>query len=243
MVKVMFIEGKYKGDVILDKKTLDYLKRRKKVALYTSVQFLGSLGKIKQQLVENNIAAVTSKPNRTQCAGQLLGCDCYADSLNLKEDVGCFLYVGDGKFHPLALAYGQEKEVVCFDPLSRKMKIIDRKMIEFVNKKRKGALLKFLYSSNIGVIVTIKQGQEQLKPAFELEKKYLKKKFYYFVDNNISFDQLENFPFIDIWVNTACPRIGIDDCGMFRKGVVNLNEISSNWMLTEAGIRRQDRNI
>ena len=57
-----------------------------------------------------------------------------------------------------------------------------------------------------------------------LEKRYADKKFYYFIDNVVSFDQLENFNFIEVWVNTACPRVGFDDQEKFAKGVINLND-------------------
>ena len=58
-----------------------------------------------------------------------------------------------------------------------------------------------------------------------LLKKYPDKKFYFFVDNTISYGQLENFPFVEVWVNTACPRIGLDDQEAFRKGVLNLKDV------------------
>ena len=57
-----------------------------------------------------------------------------------------------------------------------------------------------------------------------MEKKFPEKKCYYFIDNVISFDQLENFNFIDVWINTACPRVGFDDQEKFRRGVINLND-------------------
>ena len=107
----MLIEGKYLGDVLLDDATLKHLGNKgvKKIGLFSSVQFLDSLNKIKKQLEKNDIKAVTSKPKRAHVEGQLLGCDSSPDSLNLKEIVDCFLYIGDGKFHPLALVYGQDK--------------------------------------------------------------------------------------------------------------------------------------
>lgn len=231
-MKVKFIPAEYKGKVELSKRVLDYLtkKKTKTVGLYAAIQFVGHLDKIKEQL--KPIKAVTSTPKRCSKEGQLLGCDCYADSLNLNKKVDAFLYIGDGKFHPLALLYGQSnkeegefKEVVCYDPIAKKMEVMDKKLIDKINKRRKGALIKFHSKKNIGVIISTKPGQQFMKQAFDLEKKYPNKKFYFFIDNNISCDQLENFPFIDVWVNTACPRIGLDDQEGFRKGVVNLRDL------------------
>ena len=226
-MQIMFLDAPYAGKVELNEETINYLKNYKKVALYASVQFINNLEKIKQQLNENDIQIITSKPKRAHVEGQLLGCDCSADSLNLTEEVDCFLYIGDGKFHPLALVHAQDNEVVCFDPIGEKMTVLSQDIIEKINKRRRGALAKFYSSDNIGVIISVKPGQEQLKPSLILKNKYPNKKFYYFIDNNVSFSQLENFNFIDVWVNTACPRIGLDDQEMFREGVVNLKDVLS----------------
>ncbi len=227
-MEVMFLDAPYGGKLELCKDTLDYLRKYEKVAVYASVQFVHHLDEIKQQLRRQEIEVVTSRPARCHVEGQLLGCDCSKESLNLKEEVDCFLYVGDGKFHPLALVYAQKdgfKEVICDDPIGRKMVVFGKKEVEAVLRKHKGSLLKFHTSKKVGVIVSIKPGQEQLKLALQLEKKHLGKKFYYFLDDKVSFDQLENFPFIDVWVNTACPRIGLDEQEKFRRGVVNIGEI------------------
>lgn len=232
---VLFLEAPYNGTVELCKDTLNYLKKEKyhKVALYASVQFCNNLDTVKQQLEKTNITIITSQPDRTHLQSQLLGCDNYHSSLNLAEkglqEIDAYLYVGDGKFHPLALVYAQKdssvmKEIICDDPLSKKMTLMNIDDIKIKLRRYRGALLKFLSAKNIGVIITVKPGQEHLKPSFFLEKRFPDKKFYYFIDNTISFSQLENFPFIEVWVNTACPRISFDDQEQFRKGVINLND-------------------
>ncbi len=235
-MEVLFLDAPYTGKVELCKETLKYLKDKKyaKVGLYASVQFVHNLDRVREQLQEQNIKIITSKPDRTNDVGQILGCDNYHDSLRLaekeKEEIDCYLYVGDGKFHPLALVYAQKdeegavKEIVCNDPLREKMSLLGMGDIKVILRKYKGSLMRFLTAKNVGVIVTIKPGQEQFKPSLILEQKYPPKKFYYFIDNVVSFDQLENFPFIEVWVNTTCPRVGFDDQEKFAKGVINLND-------------------
>jgi diphthamide biosynthesis enzyme Dph1/Dph2-like protein len=235
MVKmnVLFLNAEYTGKVELCKETVDYIKDKKynKIGLYASVQFVNKLDKIKEQLSEFTI--ITSKADRTNEMSQLLGCDNYHNSLNLSkqklDEIDCYLYIGDGKFHPLALVYRQKdlkskKEVICSDPIQNKMFILSEKDVSGLLIKYKSSLMKFLSSDKVGVIITIKPGQEQFKPSLELEKKYPDKKFFYFIDNNVSFDHLENFPFIQTWVNTTCPRVGLDDQEKFLKGVINLND-------------------
>lgn len=231
---LLFLDAPYSGSVELCKETLAYLKKKKyqTVGVYASVQFVNNLDKVKEQLQENNIKIITSHADRTQVKGQLLGCDNYHNSLNLgkeEEKIDCYLYIGDGKFHPLALVYAQKdqtemKEIVCNDPLTQKMSSMGVNDIKTILTKYKSSLMKFLTAGNIGVMVTIKPGQEQFRPALALEKKFPGKKFYYFIDNVVSFDQLENFNFIEVWVNTACPRVGFDDQEKFVKGVINLND-------------------
>ena len=64
-----------------------------------------------------------------------------------------------------------------------------------------------------------------MKRALELEQEYPDKEIYFFLDNTYDFNSLEDFPFIDVWVNTACPRIGFDDSIKISKPVVNLEEV------------------
>jgi diphthamide biosynthesis enzyme Dph1/Dph2-like protein len=230
-MEVMFLEAPYNGKVELIDDALQYLIKNsiRKVGLYASVQFVSNLEKVKQQLTEKEIKVITSKADRTSAESQLLGCDSNHKSLNLQEEIDCYLYIGDGKFHPLALVYAQKdltqtKEIVCNDPMAQKMQIMKVSDISSILKRYKGSLIKFLSAQKVGVIVTIKPGQEQFKPGLLLEEKYPDKKFFYFIDNVVSFDQLENFPFIDVWVNTTCPRVGFDDQEKFVKGVINLND-------------------
>ena len=103
------------------------------------------------------------------------------------------------------------KDVYILNPFDGKISRLDKKKIEIYKKRKKGAMIKFLSGKNIGVLVSTKPGQKYpLKQLEFLEKKYKDKKFYFFITDNIDFNQLENFPFIDSWINTACPRLEED---------------------------------
>ena len=167
---ILFLDAPYAGTVELCQETLDYLqeKRYKTVGLYASVQFVNQLEKVKEQLKEHDITIITSKADRTHVTGQLLGCDNYHNSLNLSDNeqdrIDCYLYIGDGRFHPLALVYAQKdtaemKEIIVNDPLQKKMFLLGIDDIKTILRKYKGSLLKFLSSDTIGVIHTIKPGQ------------------------------------------------------------------------------------
>ncbi|MBS3116929.1 diphthamide synthesis protein, partial [Candidatus Woesearchaeota archaeon] len=102
----LFIKAEYTGKVELCNDALDYLRKKKysRIAMYASIQFVNKLEIVKKQLAENNIAIITSKPDRANAVSQLVGCDNYHHSLNLKEEelteIEAYLYIGDGKFHP-----------------------------------------------------------------------------------------------------------------------------------------------
>lgn len=236
-MNVLFLDAPYKGKIKLCQETIDYIlkKKIKTVGLYASVQFCSNLDVVKSQLEALKIKVVTSKADRTNVKSQLLGCDSYHESLNLssseEKSIDAYLYIGDGKFHPLALVYSQKdlllkemKEIICDDPMREQMKMMNFEDIKSILRKYRASLMKFLTAEKIGVIVTVKPGQEHLRASYTLERKFPEKKFYYFLDDTVSFGQLENFPFIDVWVNTTCPRVGFDDQEKFMRGVINLND-------------------
>ena len=199
----VFIETKYTGNLSLPKKLIDQLPE--KIVLALPVQFLDFLEPIKKQLQDSGKEVILFKSKHGKYPGQILGCDVY----QFKADCEAFLYIGDGKFHPTALLYENEKKVYCYNPFNDKIEILDKSYLEKVQKRRKGQLAKFLSSDNIGILVTTKFGQNQSKKAEELREKLEKagKNAFVFLANEIDFNSLENFNFIDVWINTACPRI------------------------------------
>ncbi len=218
-MEVMFIDAKFTGDIGLDESTLKLCRKYKNIALYASVQFL-NLDEVLRQLKDSGIEVITSKPSRADKEYQILGCDIYPENLNLKKPVDAFLYIGDGEFHPSALALASGKDIIAFNPFSNKHRIISQKDVESLRKKQRANMIKFLSSDVIGIIITSKPGQQQLRYAKQLEKKYPDKHFYYFIDNNINISSLEDFPFIQAWINTACPRLGFEFKGVNIRDVL-----------------------
>lgn len=217
----IFIDAKYNKEIRLDESVLKTLKKYKKIALFASVQFL-NLETVKKQLKEHKL--IISKPDRTNATHQLLGCDVFHENLKLSEEPDAFLYIGDGLFHPRALLLASDKPVIQFDPMNNSHKILTRKDIATILKKYKASLMKFLSSRYIGIFITVKPGQQQFLFSKKLEKKYPDKDFYYFVGNNFDVSQTENYSFIQTWVNTACPRISLDDSVNYDFPIVNVND-------------------
>ncbi len=75
--------------------------------------------------------------------------------------------------------------------------------IEKMKKKEMGAILRYLHSDKVGVIVTTKPGQQRFERTIEYKKNLKGKKAYIFIANQIDAAEFENFG-LDCFVNTAC---------------------------------------
>ncbi|MFH1682664.1 MAG: diphthamide synthesis protein [Candidatus Woesearchaeota archaeon] len=209
-----FIETKYKGEIRLPKDLIEKLP--KKVMLSTTIQFIDQLPEIRARLSAYHKEVFLFQSIHGRIPGQMLGCD----NVKVRQEVDCFLYIGDGMFHPTALLVN-EKPVFFYNPLSEKYDFLGKKDWEKSRLRKKVAMMKYLSAKRIGVLISVKEGQNKVQGIWEKVKEKLggdDKQFFLFVGNEIR--DLENFNFIDCWVNTACPRIADD----FEK-MVNLRDL------------------
>ncbi|MAG02238.1 hypothetical protein CMI42_02780 [Candidatus Pacearchaeota archaeon] len=233
MPNLLLIDAKWEGEVNLTERLKSHLKKNKikSLAIFASTQF-NKLDKLIKDLEKNKIKVLRTKAKRANKELQILGCDCYPDSFNpIVNKADLILYIGDGLFHPKAILLSQKnnknpKPVLLFDPIGDKVELIDQKLIEKEKQRAKRNLKRYLAAETIGILVTIKPGQQYLAAAKKLKEKIDKenKKAYIFIDDTINFFHLENYPFIDAWINTACPRIGTDDILGIEQPLINLRE-------------------
>ncbi len=209
VMKLIFIDAKSSEKVkILD---AEIKKVKGKAGLITTVQYLSQLKGIQKKIPGSVIG------------GQILGCNCDS-AKKISSKVDSFLYIGTGRFHPLNVAYSTGKPVVLLDPYSGKLSEIPENEVGRFTKKKKNAYAAFISVGTIGIIVSTKPGQCRLKEALRLKKSLEKqmKKVYIFVDDTLDYGQLENYRFIDVFVNSACPRIIEDE---LPRPVVNIDDI------------------
>ena len=225
-MKIMHIKAEIEEDIIpAIKKNLANIPN--KIGLLTTVQHISQLGKVKEFLESKGKKAYTGKSKKTSYPGQVLGCDFEAAN-SITEDVDKFLYIGTGRFHPLGVVMYTGKEVMAINPITKETRTYTKKDTEKIEKKRKGALLKFYSSKKIGILVSTKLGQNKMKQALKLKEELNKKgkEAYLFITDILDFSEMENFPFIDCYVNTMCPRIGIDDTIRTEKPMINIEDIT-----------------
>ncbi|HEY9705212.1 MAG TPA: diphthamide synthesis protein [Allocoleopsis sp.] len=234
MTSIVLIPAKYVKKIIVPDSIIKKLPDR--IMMFSSVQFLHQLPQIQKQLEDagKKIVMVKSKnflyEGMISEKGQLLGCNMETfDSKNHGDDFDAFLYIGDGIFHPQALLVNNKKDIICYDPKINKLKVLEKELHDTITKKAKGNLLKFLTSKNIGLLVTTKRGQNSSKRSEVLKenikKKWPDKEVFIFLCNELNFMELENYNFIDTYVNTACSRIGHDDTTRSPKPIVNIGDV------------------
>ncbi len=214
-MKTMFVHAKVDIDLKLPEEEIKKLP--KKIGLVTTIQHLHKLNEVKKQF------------KSAIFAGQVLGCR--ADTAKLVADkVDAFLYIGTGVFHPIEVAMKTKKQVFCWNPISKKLSVLDESQLREYENTKKRNITKFLHAKKVGILITIKTGQNdnkinsysadlKMKRALELKSRG-DKEYYLFAFETLDLNHLENFPFIDCWVNTACPRIADE-----KNGIVNIDDV------------------
>lgn len=205
-MKVLYVEARSKKKIPLAR--LSEVKE-KNIGIITTVQHLNQIKYVKKELEKYGKKVFLGKGTLTQHAGQILGCDVNA-GLRIADDVDAFLYIGTGDFHPLHLAFKTKKPLYLLSE-NGELEYLSEVRIDKFLKRKKATYLKFLHEEKVGILVTVKPGQENLKLALMIKEKLEKKgkKVFVFVDNTINLNELENFD-CKVWINTACPGLQLE---------------------------------
>ncbi len=181
------------------------------VGLVTTVQHVNQLDKARNILGSSGMSCVVGTgDSRIKYPGQLLGCNFSAAGVKCDS----YLYIGSGKFHPLGVAVATGSKVLAADPMLNTVEWVDP---ERILRQRGGVIAICLDATSFGIIVSTKIGQERMGLArrlAELAKKHDKEHIIISLDN-ITPDALLQFK-VDAFVNTACPRIAIDEGRRFN---------------------------
>lgn len=204
-MKVLHIHAKSLVDIKLTESVINALP--KKIGLVTTIQHLHKLDDVKAQLEES------------VKGGQVLGCNVNT-AKQIADKVDAFLFIGSGEFHPIKVALELGKPVYKWNPFTQKLSVVEEQEVEKYKKRRRAVLAKFLTAEKAGILVSTKHGQSKMDKALELSKKD-DKEYFLFAFDTLNISDLENFPFIQCWVNTACPRIADE-----KSNIINIDEIT-----------------
>jgi 2-(3-amino-3-carboxypropyl)histidine synthase len=224
-VPIIYIEAKTAVNVKpAVKEALSLLKLWKYIGLVTTIQHVDMLGEARTTLLDAGKSVAVGDAGRLKHAGQVTGCD-YSNAKAVAKDVHAFLFVGGGRFHAIGVALATSKPTVVADPYERRAYSVDNGM-KRVLKQRWASISEAKEAEKFGVLIGLKSGQKRVEEAMEAKKKLEKsgKKATLLALREVTPEALTQFP-VDAFVNTACPRISLDDASRFPKPVLTFEEM------------------
>jgi 2-(3-amino-3-carboxypropyl)histidine synthase len=192
-MKTLYIPAKVKSEV--NEKKIASLKLPKNIAIAYSIQYKDIVAKVREIL--------SGKYKITEMT-QVLGCS----KPQFPKDTQAILLIGSGRFHAVSLAFESKLPIYILE--SNELRKISDEEIYAFEKRKLASYMKFLNSEKVGILISIKPGQERLKRALNLKNELKNKKSYLFISNDIDTRQFENFSDITAWINTACPRLDFE---------------------------------
>ena len=221
---VLYIESRSDvqlGDSVAD--SLDFLPER--VGLLATVQYLGLIPAVKDILETKGRTVLVGKGDERIChPGQVLGCNCSAAEA-VSEDVDAFLFIGEGDFHPLAAAFGVVKTVAVLNPVTSEVRDMSEAR-DRILRRRFGAIQGARDAETFLVIVCSKIGQNRSSEAdrmVELIRSHGKRAFKAIMEEVTPMSLMAYR--VDAYVNTACPRIAMDDSARYDRPMLTIPEL------------------
>jgi 2-(3-amino-3-carboxypropyl)histidine synthase len=207
-------------------KALPHLKDWESLGLATIVQHVDMLSEARELLIKTRKSVAIGDAGKLKYAGQVIGCN-YSNARAVAKDVEAFLFIGGGKFHAIGLALATAKPVIVADPYEKRAYPVDNE-VQRIIKQRWATIYEAKKAESFGVLVGLKSGQEKLDEALQIKEKLEKKekKATLLALREITPKALMQFPTINAFVNTACPRISLDDATKFLRPVLTLEETS-----------------
>ncbi|MEF8832288.1 MAG: diphthamide biosynthesis enzyme Dph2 [Candidatus Thermoplasmatota archaeon] len=210
-----------------------------KVALYAPIQHVHQLEKMENILSEKGYETVIGKgDNRIKYLGQVLGCNY---SVKVK-DADSHLYIGTGRFHPIGLSFSLMSDVLIYNPSTGQVDVVDEQERDDFLRKRFAAIAQAEECSKIGVLVSKKKGQRRIKTAENIKEIAEKegKEIILIESDGIKKSSIDDLS-LKCAVNTACPRIALDDSSNYDTVLLTPEELKitlkekdwENWNMDE----------
>ncbi len=224
-IKTIFIPLKFSISENLIKNLIKRLESEKfyNVGLCANVQYLNEIEKVAKALESNAINVFVGK-SKNGILAQILGCD-FSSAEAIADDIQIIVFIGDGLFHPLGIIFATRKKVMQVDPINESIKILNSEKDAFL-MQRFAAIEFFKKAKKIGIMISTKKGQFRLEKALELKRKIENSgKEAILLIGDFLFAEYFTGIKVDCFVNTACPRIAIDDYANFKVPILNTAEV------------------
>ncbi|HVO85885.1 MAG TPA: diphthamide biosynthesis enzyme Dph2 [Candidatus Eisenbacteria bacterium] len=205
-------------------KAFPLLGKWRRIGLVTTVQHVQTLDEVREILTRAGKTVVVGDTRRLAYPGQVVGCD-YSNAVSIVKDVDAFLFLAGGLFHALGVALSTSKPTVVADPFEDRAFAVDDEA-ERTFKQRWAVIDQAKKAKNFAVLVGTKPGQKRMETALQIKQALEEngRSSCVLAAREITPEVLMEFPTVDAFVNTACPRVSLDDAARFRKPVLTVNE-------------------
>ncbi|MDE1849111.1 MAG: diphthamide biosynthesis enzyme Dph2 [Candidatus Micrarchaeota archaeon] len=223
---VEYVEYYTDADLGILNDSLKPLENYKRIGIVTTIQQIRQLDAVRDFYERNGKTVIIGRPyGFAKRSGQILGCD-IGSAASIDRDVDAFVYFGGGLFHPLGALLSTTKPFLVVEPYTMKVEFIDRYR-DIYKRRSRGKILGSVDARNFGILVSTKNGQFNMGLAKIIKDKIEGQGMSaaILVSNSIDFDSVNNMMEFDAFVNTACPRIAIDDIDRLRKPLLSANEL------------------
>ncbi|HLN44170.1 MAG TPA: diphthamide biosynthesis enzyme Dph2 [Candidatus Sulfotelmatobacter sp.] len=203
---------------------LPLVKNWKTIGLATTVQHIQLLDQVRERLLREGKVVVIGDAGKINYAGQVTGCN-YSNVKSISDEVDAFLFIGGGRFHALGIALSTSKPTIIADPYEGRAHSISDDAQKVV-KQRWAAIEQATHAKLFGVLVGLKLGQMHLDLSLKVKEtiEQLGKTAYLLAVKEVTPEVLLEFPMIEAYVNTACPRISLEAPSKFSKPVLTIPE-------------------
>jgi 2-(3-amino-3-carboxypropyl)histidine synthase len=203
---------------------LPHLESWSKIGLVTTVQHVHQLDEAKKLLEAAGKTVFVGDADSAKHAGQVIGCD-FGNAQSVSGKVEAYLFVGGGRFHAMGVALATGKPTIVVDPYEEMAYPIQDEARRVI-MQRWGNISAAKEAKSFGVLISLKSGQMRLRAAMDIKEKIEQKglKATLLALREVTPSALMQFPSIDAFVNTACPRLSLDDAPHFSKPLLYLNE-------------------
>ncbi|MBT5392126.1 MAG: diphthamide biosynthesis enzyme Dph2 [Euryarchaeota archaeon] len=194
-----------------------------KLGLVGSIQHLHLLPEFHDRLEEAGFEVeIPIGGARLSFPGQVLGCNYSGDD----DSIGHYLFLGSGDFHPIGLVLHTGKPLAMLDPYTGDAEEMSLERIERILRQRFGLIMACGEAERFGILIGEKPGQMRRSLALRMKRILEKhgKKGYLLALEHVGPELIDFYP-VDAFVNTACPRIAIDDAVRYQKPLITPFEL------------------
>ncbi|MHA1214984.1 MAG: diphthamide biosynthesis enzyme Dph2 [Candidatus Hodarchaeales archaeon] len=177
------------------------------IILVATAQHLNILTEVKRFLEKKGISV------KLKGEGQIIGCNVNNARITHEKDVDGIVTLHAGYFHTKGLILNNPKPIIQLNPYDGKIDYYSENERKRLVQQRFAVINRAKTASTWGIIGSLKIGQQHLnqikgvvKVLRERNKRYIK-----VVSEKVDFTTLSNLNWVDVWVNTACPRLAVDD--------------------------------